>query len=128
MTAKVPTDDAPKELQQGVQVQLSNGLTAVVKEVTPEHVLIDANHTLAGKALTFDVELIQLQKVCCECINWQQCVTMLCHFPFTLTTNVNNYTRGHNWTCMMHFDAACWQVQKVLLTAREAPFQCTSSL
>ena len=64
MTAKVPTEDAPQELKQGVQVQLSNGLTAKVTEVTPEHVLIDANHALAGKDLTFDVELVHLQKVC----------------------------------------------------------------
>lgn len=63
MTAKVPTEDAPKELQEGVQVQLSNGLRAKVSEVTPEHVVIDANHELAGKDLTFDVELVQLQKV-----------------------------------------------------------------
>ena len=64
MTAKVAKEDAPEALQQGVQVQLSNGLTATVAEVTPEHVVIDANHTLAGKDLTFDVELVQLQKVC----------------------------------------------------------------
>lgn len=79
MTAKVPTEDAPKELQQGVQVQLSNGLTAVVKEVTPAHVVIDANHTLAGKDLTFDVELIQLQKVCYSLILglWLCCCLVL---------------------------------------------------
>ena len=63
MTAKVPTEDAPSELKEGVQVQLSNGLRAKVAEVTPEHVFIDANHELAGKDLTFDVELIRLQKV-----------------------------------------------------------------
>lgn len=64
MTAKVAKEDAPEALQEGVQVQLSNGLTATVAEVTAEHVVIDANHTLAGKDLTFDVELVQLQKVC----------------------------------------------------------------
>ena len=63
MTAKVPKADAPAELKEGVQVQLSNGLQAVVAEVTSEDVVIDANHTLAGKDLTFEVELIKLQKV-----------------------------------------------------------------
>ena len=63
MTAKVPKADAPAELKEGVQVQLSNGLQAVVAEVTSEDVIIDANHTLAGKDLTFEVELIKLQKV-----------------------------------------------------------------
>lgn len=63
MTAKVPKADAPAELKEGVQVQLSNGLQAVVAEVTPEDVIIDANHSLAGKDLTFEVELIKLQKV-----------------------------------------------------------------
>lgn len=64
MTAKVPAADAPAELQEGVQVQLSNGLQAIVAEVTREHVVIDANHALAGKDLTFEVELVKLQKVC----------------------------------------------------------------
>lgn len=64
MTAKVPTADAPAELQEGVQVQLSNGLQATVAEVTRDHVVIDANHALAGKDLTFEVELVKLQKVC----------------------------------------------------------------
>ena len=63
MTAKVPSADAPAELKEGVQVQLSNGLQATVAEVTPEHVIIDANHVLAGKDLNFEVELIKLQKV-----------------------------------------------------------------
>ena len=63
LTAKVPTADAPAELKEGVEVQLSNGLQATVAEVTPEHVVIDANHMLAGKDLTFEVELVKLQKV-----------------------------------------------------------------
>ena len=63
MSAKVATADAPPELKEGVQVQLSNGLHATVAEVTPDHVIIDANHALAGKDLTFEVELVKLQKV-----------------------------------------------------------------
>lgn len=65
MTAKIPTADAPPELHEGVEVQLSNGLQATVAKVTDDHVLIDANHALAGKDLHFEVELVKLQKVLC---------------------------------------------------------------
>ena len=65
MTAKIPTADAPPELHEGVEVQLSNGLQATVSKVTEDHVLIDANHALAGKDLNFEVELVKLQKVLC---------------------------------------------------------------
>ena len=47
----------------GAQVQLSNGMLAKVLEVTEEHITIDANPELAGQSLTFDVELVKLQKV-----------------------------------------------------------------
>ena len=43
-------------------MQLSNGARAVVQEVTETDVTLDANHMLAGKALTFEVELVDLQK------------------------------------------------------------------
>ena len=65
MTAKIPTNDAPPELHKGVEVQLSNGLQATVTDVTPDHCVIDANHTLAGKDLKVGSELVKLQKVCC---------------------------------------------------------------
>ena len=69
MTAKIPTADAPPELHEGVEVQLSNGLQATVAEVTEDHVVIDANHALAGKDLNFEVELIKLQKVICHAVH-----------------------------------------------------------
>ncbi len=69
MTAKIPTADAPPELHEGVEVQLSNGLQATVAEVTDDHVVIDANHALAGKDLNFEVELIKLQKVVCHTVH-----------------------------------------------------------
>ena len=69
MTAKIPTADAPPELHEGVEVQLSNGLQATVAEVTEDHVVIDANHALAGKDLNFEVELIKLQKVFCYAVH-----------------------------------------------------------
>ena len=61
---QVPASSAPKEkLPVGAQVQLSNGMLAKVLEVTDEHITIDANPELAGQSLTFDVELVKLQKV-----------------------------------------------------------------
>lgn len=63
MTATIPIAEAPPELKEGVQVQLSNGLQATVAKVTDEHVLLDANHALAGKDLNFEVEIVKLQKV-----------------------------------------------------------------
>lgn len=45
-----------------MRVQLSNGASATIKEITDTEVVLDANHMLAGKALTFDVELVGLEK------------------------------------------------------------------
>ncbi|GBF97405.1 peptide methionine sulfoxide reductase [Raphidocelis subcapitata] len=57
----VPADRAPKGLSVGDRVQLSNGMPATVTEVDPvKGVTIDLNHELAGKHLTFDVELMAL--------------------------------------------------------------------
>ena len=62
MTAKVPIAQAPEGLKPGVMVQLQNGMQARVADMDDEHITIDANHPLAGKALTFDVELMKLVK------------------------------------------------------------------
>lgn len=50
--------------QVGSVVQLMTGMRARVTAMTDEAVTIDANHELAGKPLTFDVELVALTKVC----------------------------------------------------------------
>ena len=65
MTAKIPAQDLPPdtELKAGDNVRLSNGSSAVVRETTAESVLLDFNHPLAGKALTFEIELLKLTKV-----------------------------------------------------------------
>jgi peptide-methionine (S)-S-oxide reductase len=62
MTAKVPVANAPEGLTVGATVQLQNGMQATVTAVDDEFVEIDANHPLAGKALTFEVELVNLVK------------------------------------------------------------------
>lgn len=60
LVADVPKSSAPEGLEIGNVVQLSNGATARVTDVTEEKVTIDANHPLAGKALTFEVELLDV--------------------------------------------------------------------
>ncbi|EFJ40180.1 hypothetical protein VOLCADRAFT_109463 [Volvox carteri f. nagariensis] len=55
-----PISQAPDGLEPGVKVQLSNGMIATVKSVDKEKVTLDLNHELAGKPLTFDVELMKL--------------------------------------------------------------------
>ena len=55
---EVPIAQAPPGLKAGDKVRLGTGQTVPVIEVTAEIVKIDANHELAGKALTFEVELV----------------------------------------------------------------------
>lgn len=62
MTARVPLANAPPGLTPGAVVSMQNGMQATVTAVDDEFVTIDANHPLAGKALTFDVELMKLVK------------------------------------------------------------------
>lgn len=57
---KFPPTSAPEGLKAGDNVQLSNGLTGRVTQLDAAGVAVDMNHELAGKHLTFDVELMQL--------------------------------------------------------------------
>ncbi|KAI8475726.1 MAG: peptide methionine sulfoxide reductase MsrA [Monoraphidium minutum] len=57
----VPADRAPPGLKAGERVGLSNGMQALVAAVAESGELtLDLNHELAGKHLTFDVELMSL--------------------------------------------------------------------
>ncbi|MHA7775025.1 FKBP-type peptidyl-prolyl cis-trans isomerase [Roseibium sp. M-1] len=49
----------PVEVGMQLQAQTENGqmMTVVVAEVSEEEVVLDANHPLAGKALTFEIQL-----------------------------------------------------------------------
>ena len=40
---------------------MDNGAQGVILEVTDEVFRVDANHRLAGQALTFEIELILIQ-------------------------------------------------------------------
>lgn len=61
--AQVPPNVQPKPGDR-LQVQMPNGQLApvMVAEVTDEVVVLDANHPLAGKDLTFDIELVEIQE------------------------------------------------------------------
>ncbi len=58
---ELPIDQVPEELrEEGLQVTLGSGFPATVVQVTEDTVTIDANHPLAGEALTFEIELIEI--------------------------------------------------------------------
>ncbi|WP_108258874.1 FKBP-type peptidyl-prolyl cis-trans isomerase [Mangrovicoccus ximenensis] len=59
--ANVP-DHIPTEPGTQLQVQTQDGqaIAVVIADVTEDELILDANHPLAGKALTFDVELVAI--------------------------------------------------------------------
>jgi len=66
MILQAPRDQVPPDIEPEVGQQLQmggpNGETVVVRvtEVTDEHITLDANPPLAGKDLTFDIELVTI--------------------------------------------------------------------
>lgn len=60
LVLEVPIAQAPAGIKVGDKVRLGNGQPATIREVTAEVVRVDANHELAGKALTFEVELVAI--------------------------------------------------------------------
>lgn len=63
----VPKEQFPDEMEPavGLEVQLTQGgqrAVARIAEVTEESVTLDANHPLAGRDLTFDLELVEVEK------------------------------------------------------------------
>lgn len=67
MVMEFPIDRFPADLvpEVGMQLNMSNNqgeqFPVVIVEVAEEHVLLDANHPLAGKDLIFDLELVDIQ-------------------------------------------------------------------
>lgn len=66
MFVEVPKTEVPENIKpvvgQQLQVQQANGqaMPVVVAEVTEEKIVLDANHPLAGKDLTFEIELVEI--------------------------------------------------------------------
>jgi peptidylprolyl isomerase len=66
MVIDVPLDQLPKNLdpQEGQQLQLTNKdnqpIVVVITKVTEESITLDGNPPLAGKDLTFDLELVTI--------------------------------------------------------------------
>ena len=58
---KLPADIDPQVGMQ-LQVQQPNGqaMPVVISEVNDTHITIDANHPLAGRDLTFEIELLEV--------------------------------------------------------------------
>ncbi|MFW5947322.1 MAG: FKBP-type peptidyl-prolyl cis-trans isomerase, partial [Gemmatimonadota bacterium] len=56
-------DEAEPAVGQQVQVQVAPGQNrvATIAEVQDGSITLDLNHPLAGKALTFDVELVEIR-------------------------------------------------------------------
>ena len=62
LVAKIPRDKFPPEIQEGGKLILKGPegqhLPAVIREVSKDIVIIDLNHPLAGKQLTFKVKVV----------------------------------------------------------------------
>lgn len=62
----ISPDQLPPDMQVEVGMQLEmrtqdgRALPVTVAEVTPERILLDANHRLAGKTLIFDIKLVNV--------------------------------------------------------------------
>jgi peptidylprolyl isomerase len=54
-----PVTEAPNDIKIGDQVMLNNGSRATITDINETSVSIDTNHPLAGKTLTFQIELIE---------------------------------------------------------------------
>ena len=57
----LPAQGAPDALRVGDQIMLDGDRPAVITELTEATVTADANHLLAGQALTFELELVAIE-------------------------------------------------------------------
>lgn len=59
---EVPLNPEQDDVEAGDTVYLTNGQEVLVLEVTDETVKLDANHQLAGQALTFEIEILGITR------------------------------------------------------------------
>jgi len=57
----VPAEGAPPGLAVGDQVMLADGSPVIILEIGPEFIKVDANHRLAGQALTFEITIDSIE-------------------------------------------------------------------
>lgn len=66
MVVEFPKEQFPEDMEPevGMQLNMTNGggqvIPVVITEVKEDTVILDANHPLAGEALVFDIELIDI--------------------------------------------------------------------
>lgn len=58
----VPFNPEQGDIAVGDQVYLNNGQPATILAITEESVTLDANHPLAGEALTFEIEVLSITR------------------------------------------------------------------
>ena len=56
-----PISELPEGMGEGNQVVFENGATGVILDITDDVFRIDANHRLAGEALTFEIDLVSIE-------------------------------------------------------------------
>lgn len=66
LIVEVPKEQVPNDIQPevGMQLAINDGNRSrpvVVTAVEPEKIVLDANHPLAGKDLTFKIELVEVE-------------------------------------------------------------------
>ncbi|MBI3930302.1 MAG: FKBP-type peptidyl-prolyl cis-trans isomerase [Armatimonadetes bacterium] len=58
----LPLADVPQDARQvGTILTFEDGHNAIVREIHPDTVTVDANHPLAGKTLIFDVKVLRVK-------------------------------------------------------------------
>jgi FKBP-type peptidyl-prolyl cis-trans isomerase 2 len=66
LMVKVPIDKMPGKVEVGQSLHAvgsnSQPIPVTVKEVNEDYVIIDGNHPLAGKELTFDIEIVAVHE------------------------------------------------------------------
>jgi FKBP-type peptidyl-prolyl cis-trans isomerase 2 len=66
MLVEFPKEQFPEDMKPevGMRLNMTNGdghvIPVVITEVKEESVMLDANHPLAGEALVFDIELVEI--------------------------------------------------------------------
>jgi FKBP-type peptidyl-prolyl cis-trans isomerase 2 len=59
---EVPKKNVPPDVKVGTKLRAANGMEAKVIELKKDSVVVDVNHPLAGKDLTFDVNIVNVEK------------------------------------------------------------------